>query len=241
MELFKVVLVPFRNITHVLRNNAPVIKKVGIPLLVIILLFTLALSVYTNIALSREIAELKKKLVAVSSDVDSFRVNNDKMVTELKNLDDFKLKVLTDLTVSKLKIDQYSKAVFNAQDSAKGFARVDSTTGMFFIILDNVEQNSNGYKLYFRVGNPQNCIYSGFNIKLRWGKKYNNEDKTMTYDEWDKSLKSNTYTFKNLLVPGQWTNFEVDISTENSDELQYIEVKIQAEQISMQKTSDSSK
>ena len=146
------------------------------------------------------------------------------------------MKILTNIAIANLKLDQYSKAYLTS-DSGKGFARVDSAAGMFFLVLDKVEQVSDGYKLYFRLGNPQTCVYNGFTAKLRWGKKYDDQDKSITKEDWEKSLKSSDMSFQNKLMPGQWTSFEISISPAQPEDIEYIEVKIQAEQISLQRAS----
>jgi hypothetical protein len=41
-----------------------------------------------------------------------------------------------------------------------------------------------------------------------------------------------------MLIPGQWCSFDVAISPAKSEDIQYVEVKVQAEQISMQKSKE---
>ncbi|NSW91566.1 MAG: DUF3251 domain-containing protein [Firmicutes bacterium] len=229
-------MIPLEKITASIRDNVQLIKKIIVTVFSILLIFTFIFTICSNYSMAKRIAKLENELGSLSPSIDKFKEDNEKVVTELTNFNDLKMKILTDIAITKLKLDQFSKAVFNASDSGKGFARLDSSTGMFFLILDKTEQFSDGYKLYFRVGNPQNCVYNGYNIKIRWGKKYNREDKTVSYEDWEKSLKSSDLSFQNILIPGQWSNFEVMISPAKPEEIEYIEVKIQAEQISMQKS-----
>ena len=229
-------MVPLEKITASIRNNVQILKRIIIALLSILLIFAFGYILYSNYTMSEKIARLEDELSSLAPDIDKFKQDNEKVVSELASFNDLKMKILTSIAIANLKLDQYSKAVFNASDSGKGFARLDSSTGMFFLILDKTEPFSDGYKLYFRLGNPQNCIYSGYNIKMRWGNKYNDQDKTISKEDWEKSLKSSELSFQNMLIPGQWTGFEIAISPAKPEEIEYVEIKVQAEQISMQKS-----
>lgn len=221
-----------------IHNNISLIKKVVVISFGILIIISLVLGIYNNSILSRRIITLEEELDSLSSDFEQFKKDNESLVADLKNFNDLKVKIFTDLAISKLKLDQYSKAVFNASDTGKGFARLDSSTGMFFLILDKTEQFSDGYKLFFRLGNPQNCVYNGCKVKIRWGQKYDRENENLSYEDWEKSLKSSELSLENMLIPGQWHNFDVAISPAKSEDIQYVEIKVQTEQISMQKSKE---
>ncbi|HOJ11831.1 MAG TPA: DUF3251 domain-containing protein [Clostridiales bacterium] len=221
-----------------IRNNISLVKKIAFITFGILIVLSLILGIYNRSVLSGKISKLEKELDTLSSDIDQFKNDNENLTAELQNFNELKVKILTDLAINKLRLDQYSKAVFNAADSSKGFARLDSSTGMFFLILDKTEQFSDGYKLYFRLGNPQNCVYNGCKVKIRWGQKYDRENEDVSYEDWEKSLKSSELSIKDMLIPGQWCSFDVAISPAKSEDVQYVELKIQAEQISMQKSKD---
>jgi len=229
-------MVQFKKLNSFFQENFQVLKKMFVIIVCILLVFTLIFTLYSNYSMSKKLAKLENELQSIRPDIEKYKQDNEKISTELANFDDFKLKVLTSLAIANLKLDQYSKAVFNAADSAKGFARIDTSTGMFFLILDQVEALTDGYKLYFRIGNPQNCVYSGYNIKIRWGQKYNEQDTTISKEEWDKSLQSEDLTFQDLLIPGKWTSFDITLSSAKKEEIEYVEIKVQAERISMQKS-----
>ena len=133
-----------------IRNNISLIKTVII-IFGILVILSLLLSIYSCSVLPGRIVKLQKELDSLTSDIDKIKKDNENLVAELQSFNDLKVKILTDLTINKLKLDQYSKAVFNAADASKGFARLDSSTGMFFLILDKTEQFSDGYKLFFRL------------------------------------------------------------------------------------------
>lgn len=221
-----------------IRNNISLIKKTVIIIFGILVILSLVLSIYSCSVLPGRIVKLQKELDSLTSDIDKIKKDNENLVAELQSFNDLKVKILTDLTINKLKLDQYSKAVFNAADAGKGFARLDSSTGMFFLILDKTEQFSDGYKLFFRLGNPQNCVYNGCKVLIRWGQKYDRENKDLSYEDWEKSLKSSELSLQDILIPGQWCSFDVAISPAKSEDIQYVEVKVQAEQISMQKSKE---
>lgn len=228
-------MTPEGKIAAFIRGNEQTLKKIIFMVLVLFLAFIFVFTLCSNHSMSKKITMLEDKLDSLSEDISKFREDNEKIVSELASFEELKMTILTNVAIANLKLDQYSKAVFNASNSGKGFARLDSSTGMFFLILEKTEQFSDGYKLYFRLGNPQTCIYSGFNVKLRWGAKYNDQDKTISKEDWEKSLKNSDMSFQNILIPGQWTSFEIAISPAKPEEIEYVEIKIQAEQISMQK------
>lgn len=221
-----------------IRANESLLKKLIFALCGVSIILSLVLSTYSCSVLYSRIGELQNELDSITTDLNAVIENDGKVSPELQSFDDLKVKILTELAINKLKMEQYTKAVFNAADAGKGFARVDSNTGMFFLILDKTESSSNGYKLYFRLGNPQNCVYSNPKILIRWGEKYDRENKDTSMEEWEKSLKNSEIILSDPLLPGQWSSFDITISPAKSEDIQYVEVKIQAEQISMQKSKE---
>jgi len=223
-----------------IRNNVALIKKILIIAFSVLLIFTSIFGVYNYVAMNKAISGLKGEIETLTADLNKYKSkdnNNTSEIPELKDYNEFKIKTMTDLALTKLMLDQFNKAVFNVSESGKGFARIDTSTGMFFLILDKAELQGEGYKLYFRLGNPQNCVYNGCKLKVRWGVKYDREDKSINHDDWDKSLSSADFSVSNVLRPGEWTNFDIVISPAKAESAQYLEIKLQTDQIIMQKST----
>jgi len=226
-------------VTSAISNNSSILKKISIIAALVLLIFTSVFGVYNYVSMNRALSEMEQELEAMKSNINALKdASNTQQTIDVKEFNDFKMKTLTDIAITKLMLEQFNKAVFSISDAGKGFARVDTTTGMFFLMLDKAEQVEDGYKLSFRLGNPQNCVYNGCKLEVKWGKKYDREDDSVTREEWEKSLNSMNYTISSLLRPGQWSNFEITISPAKSEEdVQYLELKLHTSQIIMQKSS----
>lgn len=226
-------------VTNAINSNVSLLKKISIIAVMALLIFTSIFGVYNYISMNRALSEVELELETLKSNLNALKSDAQTQETiDSKEFNDFKVKTLTDIAITKLMLEQFNKAIFNIADAGKGFARVDTTTGMFFLMLDKAEQVDDGYKLSFRLGNPQNCVYNGCKLEVKWGKKYDREDDSTNREEWEKTLNSSNYTISNLLRPGQWSNFEITISPAKSEEdVQYLELKLQTSQIIMQKSS----
>lgn len=225
----------------VVKSNISLIKKISVVAIVVLLIFTSIFSIHNYISLNRTISKLKLELESLTANLNKLESNTQTQSIDKKDYNEFKMKTLTDIAISKLMLEQFNKAVFNAADSGKGFARVDTSTGMFFLILDEVEQDGEGCKLNFRLGNPQNCVYNGCKLEVKWGKKYDREDKSTSYEDWEKTLTSTKHVISDILRPGEWNNFDITISSAKIEDAEYIEIKIQTDQVIMQKSSQNSK
>jgi hypothetical protein len=115
--------------------------------------------------------------------------------------------------------------------SLEGFQRIDTDTGFFFISLRDVKPYLDGYKLTIRVGNPISATYSGFVLNVKYGKKYNISDKTVSYNDWEESLNEKESSFSKKLKPGTWNTVEFILSPAKSEELGHIELSMKTDQV----------
>ena len=77
-------------------------------------------------------------------------------------------------------INKYKSCVFTK--NFKGFKRVDTDLGYFFISLAGISQRQNNYTLHLNIGNPSMFEIPGFTLKVKWGKAFNPSG-SMTYDD----------------------------------------------------------
>ncbi len=59
----------------------------------------------------------------------------------------------------------------------------------------------------------------------------------VSQDEWEKTLETRSFPISNILIPGEWSNFSITVPATDPNLLEYLEIKMQAEQIIMQRSS----
>lgn len=130
-------------------------------------------------------------------------------------------------------IDQ--KAVFNLKEK-EGFSKINSGGHIFFISVENVQPYLEGFKVLFKIGNPQYVTYSDPKIKIKWNKdllKYFKEKKSSdanyfdVFSAWEKSSKSKEISALKDLEPGVWNRFEILITPATLDEIEHVEFSME--------------
>jgi hypothetical protein len=126
--------------------------------------------------------------------------------------------------------------------SEKGFSRIDTNIGPFFISLDDVKPFVNGYKFFLRIGNPYSVSFSSFEFEVEWGKKEppipsvkegelvedwskKYDEYKISYSEWEMSLKNKNVSFSETLAAGTWNKVEMTISPAIKGELEHLKLK----------------
>ena len=135
--------------------------------------------------------------------------------------------------------DRYSKVYLDT--SSKGFQRLDTNCGTFWVMLDNVEPYSNGYKFVLSIGNPYYAIFSGMKTLARWGPAFDgnvSEKDVSAYEAWEKTLKEKEGTVTHALRPGTWNKMTVILAPAKQEDLAYVEFSMTVEQV---KLGDSKK
>ena len=101
----------------------------------------------------------------------------------------------------------------------KGYQRIDTDAGSFFIFVQDVQPFLNGYKLRLQIGNPSAADFNGFRLNLVWGRHMavqssstnavlsadQVKEATQSLVEWAQSLHSKDVDFVDELKPGCWT------------------------------------
>lgn len=232
------------NATNILQDNAKtehkVSKKTNINLLTII---SIGLNIIVIGAMVAIITYSQNKIAIVE---DSVTVFNNNMQSELNKISDVEIKVsdiktkvdgfderIIDVAVKNLQLDldmkRYEKASFDLSD-AKGYGRIDSSGGLFFITIENVEKYLDGYKINLRIGNPQNCTYRGFELKTEWNKPFTVE---MDYDEWSKNKKEKTISMNEELSSGSWAECSINLAPMTEEEIHNVGFSIITDSLSL--------
>jgi hypothetical protein len=135
-----------------------------------------------------------------------------------------KIKYL-DSQISMLRLEKImsDRSVISFTSSSEGFNRLDTDTGTFFVALKNIQEYANGYKVTFSVGNPDAATYDAVDLKVLFGRTYQN---TESYVEWKKSLKESKSSLKKPLLPMTWNTIDVILAPADKADIAYIELSM---------------
>ncbi len=116
--------------------------------------------------------------------------------------------------------------------SPKGYKRIDTSSGIFLISLEEVKPYLDGYKVILDLGNTSSVIYSGFTLKAKWGRRYDysvTQPDQLEYDKWIKSLQKKEVSFTNELKPASWNKVELILSPVKPEEFDYLEISMETD------------
>ena len=114
--------------------------------------------------------------------------------------------------------------------SSKGYQRIDANCGFFLISLKEIKPYLDGCKVSLQIGNPSAVVYSGFVLKVKWGKRF---DEGQNYDEWEKSLRQKEEKFTQDLKPGLWNKVEINVSPAKPEELGHLEISMKTDVVKL--------
>jgi len=132
--------------------------------------------------------------------------------------------------------------------TGNGFAAAKSNNGTFLISCKGAEPYLDGHKLALKIGNPYFMTYSGFTVKARFGRRppdvpgsASADQKTewrIRYEQWEKALKEIDVSSIDELAPGAWTNVELILSPSKPEEVGYLSLRIETDQVALHKAKD---
>jgi hypothetical protein len=128
-----------------------------------------------------------------------------------------------------LKQDRYDTCCLDPTD--KSYQRIDTNLGFFLIACEDVKKHIDGYKLLINIGNPLYLKYNGFKLKVTWGKKY--ISKEITYEKWKESLREKELNYTDIIYPGAWNKVEMIISPAKPNEIGYLNLSIQVNNVGL--------
>lgn len=141
-----------------------------------------------------------------------------------KDISDLDFRIAT-LEISK---DSYKTAVL--EPSGKGYQRLDSNCGIFLVSVQEVKPYLDGCKITFHIGNPSAVLYSGFRLKIRWGKRW---EKGENYSNWVKQLQEKEQKFTEELKPGWWNKVVVTVSPAKPDQFGYLDLSMETDMVKL--------
>lgn len=125
------------------------------------------------------------------------------------------------------KIETLSQQENNLQTiEGKNVKLLNTPVGGFFFASSGIEKSEKGYKFKFMLGNRNFAQYEGLQMKIRWAKKPEKDQKA--------KFKETDLTINDPIFAGKWKNFEITIPEKDQKEFEIISlVIISAEKISM--------
>lgn len=156
-------------------------------------------------------------------------------VTELKKkVSDLELKV----TILEYSQDPNKTATIDPADT-KGYQRIDANVGTFLVAVENVEPYLDGQRITLLIGNPNNLNFSGFQLKVKWGKRmpdFKNPpggDFNTAFDAYKQSTKEKEITFTETLKPGMWNKVKFTIPQAPAADFGRLELSITTNQVQL--------
>ena len=132
-----------------------------------------------------------------------------------------------DATILKWKTEEHDYAVFNPASS--GYARIDTTSGTFLVVVTDFKPYANGYRLGLKVGNPSAARYSDAKLKLKWGKPWDAKIQPSS-EEWEKSLHQAETAIRELR-PATWNRASVVLSPAVAEDTGYVQISMVTDQV----------
>lgn len=138
-----------------------------------------------------------------------------------------------------MSLEQYDSATFDPTGQ-KSYQRINSNTGIFLVILDNVSPYLDGQKVTLSIGNPSSAKYTGFKLKLTWGMRFPEFD-GKDAEEWNKqyrlaieSTKEKEISLPDTLQPGSWNKVSFNLAPAQSKEFGRLTIEMITDNVSLQ-------
>jgi hypothetical protein len=129
------------------------------------------------------------------------------------------------------KVDAVIKNSVFLDPSERGYDTITTDTGTFFVSLGKVEPFLDGYRIVLEIGNPYAITFFDLKITIEWNKKIPSD--LSNYDAWLKTKRVQDFSDLTELRPGSWTNLPLVLSDTKPDQLGYLQVKLSAKSVRM--------
>lgn len=105
--------------------------------------------------------------------------------------------------------------------ASKDYAISKTQHGVLYFALDDIKKYADGHKIILNVGNPTATRFSDAALKIRYN---SNPANAKSWEEWNDSIKTTSFTMKGDLVPATWSPFEIVLSPSTEEETGWIEI-----------------
>ena len=114
------------------------------------------------------------------------------------------------------------------------YQRVDSSTGIFLVSVQDAVPYLDGYKILLKIGNPQFATFSGFKLKVKWNRKFDYEQYTSdSFSQWNQAMRDREIPFVDELKPGAWNTVTLVLPSTTSSQLEYFMISIETDTVSL--------
>lgn len=180
--------------------------------LIVIIILILIINTGCTDQLTEKMDEMEKKILKLEQEI----LGQNSIIFKLEES-------IVDLSIKNYMMEETSskKAILDPT-SGSGY----SLAGDFLVLISNVEEYLDGCKVYLQIGNPNNAVYSGYNINARYGSKPNYSDTSFEYYIWEDSLKKKENKISSKLEKGAWNNVEIILPAIDTKDFSYLEMEI---------------
>jgi hypothetical protein len=113
----------------------------------------------------------------------------------------------------------------------RSYTRITSKTGFFLVSCEDIQPYLDGYRVKLQIGNPYAVTFSGCQILAKWGAKF--DPQKMTYDDWQKGLKTKNFALTSDLRPATWNRVTITITPATPSDLKYFSVGLKTDSVKM--------
>jgi len=115
--------------------------------------------------------------------------------------------------------------------SSQGYASISTPAGKLLVIMSSMEKYASGYKIVFRIGNPNFIRYNDVSLKIKWNSAF--DDKKDKWSEWNSKWKETTKNIEYPLQPSSWNTVVAVISPAKEEETETINIDVAASKVEM--------
>lgn len=130
--------------------------------------------------------------------------------------------------------NRYTTAIFDPR-ADQAYQRVDTVVGPVLVVLEDIQPFADGSRATLRIGNVTAATLSSCKLQLRWRAKAPSEAEAL--DAWvEKGEASKESSLTNQFAPGSWTRTRVTLPGVTPQDMDYVEVGIGLNEISLHLT-----
>lgn len=117
--------------------------------------------------------------------------------------------------------------IFSPSEKGQGYSVAHTNLGSLFVSLEHISKYADGYKVTFKIGNPNYAIFDKVKVTLYWGHPMPSENLL----DWVKSLRKNIQIINKPLIPGIWNKVEFILSPATAQETGYMSLSLEPNQV----------
>lgn len=128
--------------------------------------------------------------------------------------------------------------------TGKGYGKLESTSGFFLILVDDVKTFADGVTVALRIGNPLFSKFNGFKFHAKYGRREPEFPKdylatgaidlyVLENKKWKEELQEVNLSFTEELLPGSWNRASMLLPKIKSSDLGYLELSMETDTIAL--------